>query len=45
MQINEFKDHSNQVSAQQSILSEIIIPKKQLIKANPGVKVFAQARD
>jgi len=45
MQINEFKENSNQVSAQQSILlTELIISKKLLIKANPGVKDFAQAK-
>jgi len=31
------RDNSNQVSAQQSILTE-----KKLIKANPGVKGFTQ---
>jgi len=47
MWINEFikiilikSQHSNQ-----SILTELIIPKKWFIKANPGVKDFAQAMD
>jgi len=45
MWINEFKDHSNQVSAQQTILTELIISKKWSIQANPGGKDVAQARD
>jgi len=43
--INECKDNCNQASAQQSILTELIISKKWFIKANPGVKNFAQAKD
>jgi len=39
--VNEFKDNSNQVSAQQTTLTESIISKKCLIKAKPGVKDFA----
>jgi len=39
------RDNSDQFSAQQTILSELIITKKWLIKANPGLKDFAQARD
>jgi len=35
------RDNFNQVSAQQSILIEIIILYKWFIKANPGVKDFA----
>jgi len=43
--INECKDNCNQASARQSILTEIIICYKWLIKANPGVKDFAQTGD
>jgi len=37
MGINEFSDNSNQVSAQQSVVTEIIIAKKWLIQANPYI--------
>jgi len=45
MWLNEIKDNSNQVFAQQSILAELIISTKWFIKAKPGVKDFVHARD